>query len=644
MVSFYSIAFLIALLLTLLLTPLVIKFAHKIGATDAPEERKVHTSVMPRIGGLAVASSVAVTSLIVYSIFSESLPDLFDGSYKTLTVIVCFITLFVLGFWDDLKPLSPGIKFGVQLILATVIYFAGFKISNITNPLDTGVLEIGLFDLPITILWIVGITNAFNLIDGLDGLASGVAIIASISIFIITFMSGQIWASILSLIIAGALLGFLRYNFNPAKIFLGDSGSLFIGFSLALLSIQGTAKISTGFAVLLPILVLALPITDTLVSMIRRLISSFLNRDSAEPPQSILHRIHGMFTPDKLHIHHRLLSLGLSHRGAVLVLYMVSLFFAFSAFLFTQIDTIQKSLTISFALGLILVLFIKKLRYHEMAIFSNGLMMPLYEKWIQKKSRWISLADALFIVASFSLSYILVFLFNPEVVGRLDFGLTLLIVLSIQLAALWSTRLYHEKTNQLDIANTLHIFASLGSAVVLTGIVFLLMEFLPLLEATQFLIFDFYFLLTLLFGYRIGFQALRFWFNRDKKSGENILIYGAGEYGTMILQNILNTSDNQYKVVGFLDDDPGLEGKLIHGYPILGGHWVLQKTHQSVKIDTIYLCDENIRSENLKRLRLIALRQKITLKKINITLQEIENIDIEEGPVQIEYANSVSSV
>jgi len=644
MISLYTIAFLLPFLLSLLLTPLVIRFAIKIGATDAPGERKVHTSVMPRIGGLAIILSAAGAILALVTYFPELRANLFDGSYTTLIVIFCFIALFALGFRDDLKPLSPEVKFGVQFILAIIIYFAGFQISNITNLLGSGVLDIGIFDLPITVLWIVGITNAFNLIDGLDGLASGIAVIACISIFIITSLSGQFEAAVFSLIIAGSLVGFLRYNFNPAKIFLGDSGSLLIGFALALLSIQSTAKITTGFAVLLPILVLALPITDTLVSMIRRLIGSFLNRDPKAPSQSILRRLHGMFTPDKMHIHHKLLSLGFSHRRAVLVLYLVSMFFAFSAFLFTEIDSQQRSVTVALALGLILILFIKKLRYREMAIFKNGLMIPFSEKWILKQSQWICFADIFFIITSFSLSYTLVYLVNPGAVEQMNFGYTLVFVLPLQLLTLWITGFYRAKMDRIDIANVLQITTSIGTAVGLMGIVFLLMELLSLIGAVQFLIFDFYFLLTFLFGYRIAYQALKFLFNRDKKTGKNVLIYGAGEDGTLTLQKILNSSDNDLKIIGFLDDDPELEGKLIYGYPIFGGHWALSKTHKSQNIDSIYLCDEDIRCENLKRLRKTASQNNISIKKLNITLQEVVNTDDEEESIQFESEDSVSSM
>ena len=623
MVLQFVVSFLMPVFLTLIITPLVIKFAQKIGATDAPGERKVHTSVMPRIGGLGVFLSVFISIITLGFLF----PDLFSSVYedsKTASMLVfCFVSLFALGFWDDLKPLSPEVKFGVQFLLAAIIYFAGFKISNITNPLGAGMLDVGIIDFPLTILWIVGITNAFNLIDGLDGLASGVAVIASVSIFVVSAMEGQIVAAILALSLAGSLVGFLRYNFNPAKIFLGDSGSLIIGFALALLSIQSTAKITTGFALLFPILVLVLPITDTIISMMRRLIGSFLKRKSGGKSISLLRRLHGMFTPDKSHIHHRLLSLGLSHRNTVLVLYSVSAFFAFSAFLFTQINTVQRSFTIAITLAVILFVFIKKLRYHEIAIFNNGLMMPFYEKWVLKRSAFISLADILFITTAYTLSYALVHSVNPETTELMPFQSTLITILPVQLAIFWLTGLYREKINQFGIGNTLHVVRSVAYAIGASAFILLIVNVLPLLVAIQFLVLDFYFLLTLVLGFRMTYQALCFWFNRGKQTGENVLIYGANEDGTTLLHKIVNSPNYAVKVVGFLDDDPGLEGKLIYGYPILGGHWKLARMDPDKSIDSVYICDDGIKCENLKRLRETARKKGIAIKKMNVTLQNI---------------------
>ncbi len=634
MITTFIIAFLLPVLLSLLITPLVIRFAFRIGATDEPGDRKVHTRTMPRIGGLAIFLSSIVSVSVVYFLFPDLLTHLIENTRTAAVIGFCFVALFTLGFWDDLKPLSPEIKFGVQLLLAAIIYFAGFKISIITNPISMGVLNVEIIDFPLTILWIVGITNAFNLIDGLDGLTAGGGAIACLAIFTVSAISGHVVPALLSLIIAGSLIGFLRYNFNPAKIFLGDSGSLIIGFALALLSIQTTAKLTTGFALFFPILVLALPIADTLISMLRRLMGSFLQRNPEGKPQSLTRRLHGMFTPDKSHIHHRLLSMGLSHKGTVLVLYGVSILFAISALLYTQIDTVERLVALAIAVVVILFMGIKQLRYREMAIFNNGLMMPFYEKWILNRSALIRMADIMFITASYALSYALVRSINPVSVELLSFENTLAILLTVQFATLWISGLYREKMNQFGIGNVLNIIGSVFYSMIATAVVLSVTKVLPFTITVQFLILNFYFLLTFVLGFRMAYQALSFWFNRDKDSGENVLIYGAGENGTMLLHKIINSRKNEIKVVGFLDDDPNLEGKIIYGYPVLGGHWKLKKTDLSKKIDSVLLCDENIKSENLKRLREIALRQDITIKKLNVSFKDLNNSEnlVEAAP------------
>ncbi|MEX2574281.1 MAG: hypothetical protein WD317_08290 [Balneolaceae bacterium] len=621
MIAQLVISFVIPVVLSLMITPLVIRFANKIGAMDAPGARKVHTSVTPRLGGLAIFASIWLSALILLSIF----PGLFDGirddavpSYIVMTALVC---IFALGFIDDLRTLKPGIKFGVQFVIAALVYYAGFRISNVTNPLDGSVINVELLDFPLTLLWIVGITNAFNLIDGLDGLASGVAAIASASIFTVSIVAGEIWSAVLALILAGALTGFLRYNFNPAKIFLGDSGSLVIGFCLALMSMQSTTKLSTGFALLFPMLVLILPITDTLISMARRFFGSYLSEQTGEKNESLVHKLHGMFIPDKSHIHHQLLSLGLTHRNTVLLLYVVSAFFAAGAFAITQIDSIEKSVSMAVLFGFVLFTGIKKLRYHEIAIFNNGLMLPLYERWILNRTIFLRLIDFSFIAASYTLSYYLIQ--TNTGFEYANFDQSLILISTVQLSIFWFTGLYREKINPLGIGNVLNITASVAYAVAGAAVIVLVSGTFRGAVIIRFLIFDFYFLLTLTLGVRIAYQALVYWFNRDKKSGETVLIYGANENGTMILHKINNSSESKYKIVGFLDDDPELEGKLINGYPILGGHWKLSRTLLNKKVDSILICEQHIKPENFKRLKRIADEKGIKVKYLQIRLKNI---------------------
>lgn len=618
----YTVAFLLPLTLTLLITPWVIQFAHKIGAVDMPSERKVHTSIKPRLGGLAIFSSILISCVAIFYLF----PNLFEGVlyYKKEIFIIaaCTASIFLLGFWDDISPLNPSVKFLVQFIIASFIYFVGFKISNVTNPVAVGMLNVEMIDFPLTVLWIVGVTNAYNLIDGLDGLASGVAMIACLSIFTVSILASSFWVAILALIIAGTLAGFLRYNFNPAKIFLGDSGSLLIGFSLSILSIQSATKITTGFSLLFPMLVLILPITDTLISMIRRFIGSYLPGGYSEEKQSFARKIYKMFTPDRSHIHHQLLSLGLTHRSTVLLLYVVSAFFAVSAISFSQIANVEKSIVIALFMGFVFYQCIKNLRYYEIAILNNGLMMPIYERWILNRTIFLSLIDAGFIVLSYGLSYSLVQSINPDFVEPFGFQHMIMILLTAQLLAYWATGLYRENIQQMGIGNVLKITVSVAYAVLASFFVLLLIHPNPL-PLTQILIVNFYFLLTFTLGIRIAYQILRYLFERYKKTGEKVLIYGANDEGTMILHKINNSPGNSIRIAGFLDDDRELEGQFIYGYPILGGHWKLNKLLRKHNIDSIFICEQTLKPENYNRLQRIATINGVNLKKLDIRLENI---------------------
>ncbi|MFC1571499.1 glycosyltransferase family 4 protein [Candidatus Margulisiibacteriota bacterium] len=239
----YLLTFFLAVAVTYLLTPVVSNFACKIKAVDIPNDRKVHAFPIPRLGGLAIYAGFLVAVLVALAYANAS------GMKLNLQMIYGILlggTLLVLvGAVDDIRGLRPTTKFIWQIIATFIIIYFGVVISFVTNPFN-GVWSIGVFAIPLTILWVVGVTNAMNLIDGLDGLATGVTAISSMALFFVAIRTHQIGAAIIMLALVGVCLGFLRYNFYPAKIFLGDSGALFLGFILAASSIIGVLKNNTG--------------------------------------------------------------------------------------------------------------------------------------------------------------------------------------------------------------------------------------------------------------------------------------------------------------------------------------------------------------------------------------------------------------
>lgn len=303
----YLAVYLGSLLLALLATPAVIWLARRIGAVDRPGIRTVHKLPIPRIGGVAIF--VAAMALIVAVIFvNNNIGHAFREAWLQLvTLLGAAALIFAVGLVDDLKGLPARVKFLAELVAALALCLVGVRISDIAVT-DQWIVPLGEWGWLLTVLWIVGITNAVNLSDGLDGLAAGVSAIACGVIAIFALHSGQVIMGVLMLAMLGSLSGFLFFNFNPAKIFMGDCGSLFLGFTIAAASVMCTTKSAALVGLALPALALGVPIFDTLLSMLRR----FLERRS-------------LFAPDRSHFHHRLLDLGLQHRHAVMAIYLVTL-------------------------------------------------------------------------------------------------------------------------------------------------------------------------------------------------------------------------------------------------------------------------------------------------------------------------------
>jgi UDP-GlcNAc:undecaprenyl-phosphate GlcNAc-1-phosphate transferase len=307
-------SFIVAMAATWIITPGVIRLARWLGAIDLPGGRKTHSEPVPRIGGLAVFFGFVVGMAFAAYTTGNLLTVPNPGVYWRGLALAA-TGLFLVGVADDLWGLSFYWKFAGQIVAATYVWSVGFRIEILTD-FQGGVFELGVLSLPLTVLWIVGITNAVNLIDGLDGLAAGIALITTSAVATIAFASGRLGVTAASVVLAGSLVGFLRFNFNPARIFLGDSGSLFLGFVLAVTSVRGSQKGTTAVAILAPLLILGLPLLDTGLAVTRRLYR--LGRRGVRnggAPSYILRNINEVFLPDRGHIHHRLMDMGLSHRG-----------------------------------------------------------------------------------------------------------------------------------------------------------------------------------------------------------------------------------------------------------------------------------------------------------------------------------------
>lgn len=308
-----------ALGLSLALTPVVRGAALWAGVVDDPDERRVHAGRVPTLGGVAVALAL-IGGLWIFDWFSAGAASelLSNYGWRLRYFLIGGCIVLAGGIADDVRSLPPAAKLGLQVVAAVVAVSGGYGVSAITNPLTGGEITLGAVGGMLTVLWIVAVTNAFNLIDGLDGLAAGVALIAALSIIMIALVEGRPDAALLGSAFAGALLGFLRYNFHPASIFLGDSGSQLLGYTLSLLSIQGLQKGATTVVIIVPILALGLPLLDTAVAVLRRyLVAGFA----------------AVFRADREHIHHRLVAMGMTQRRAVLILYVVCSMFGAVAFL-----------------------------------------------------------------------------------------------------------------------------------------------------------------------------------------------------------------------------------------------------------------------------------------------------------------------
>ena len=346
----YPLLFLVALLATLLATPLAKCIAQHLGAIDKPDERRINKVPIPRMGGIgialglvaAVAVQVAGTKLLGWPTVFVPHMQLQGADYKLLTVAV--VIVFLTGAIDDVRNLKPRQKLLGQILAACVAAASGLVIGNVANPFTAELIPIGWLAYPITVVYLVAFTNVINLIDGLDGLAVGVSTISCVTILVVALLVSEPNVALIVAALAGACIGFMPYNLNPARIFMGDTGSLLLGYVLATVSVLGLFKFYAIVTFVVPVLALAVPLSDTLFAFCRRI-------------------LHGQspFHADRGHFHHKLMDLGLNQKQAVAILYAISATLGLAAVVLTTKGTIRIALLIlALLIGFVVCAFIRK--------------------------------------------------------------------------------------------------------------------------------------------------------------------------------------------------------------------------------------------------------------------------------------------
>src|SRR5262245_1029722 len=614
------------------LTPLVRYGARWIGAMDQPGGRKIHAVPIPRLGGVSIVVSGVLTCLIGWGLehVTGGIVRVDLGVWKPVCLGGALV--FLLGVWDDLRPVPAGMKFVVQGVAIGITIWCGITVKQ-ASLLGGGSISLGALALPLTFVWIMGITNAFNLIDGLDGLAAGLASIAAGSIAIIFFLRGDAQEMLL-IILLGALLGFLPYNFNPATIFLGDSGSLVVGYVLSVIAITGSQKGATTLAVMIPLLVFGLPILDTLLSMARRFVGGL--RVLRAHRASLIEQIRGvkrMFEADQRHIHHRLLALGFSHRNAVLVLYALALGLSFAALL-SVLAQYRNAGIILIAIGLAMYIGIRKLGYEELTFLRTGTLLRWYDSLTFNRRFFLGFLDMLLITAAYWGAFVLQYDLPWGTDIEAWYLETFPLVLAVQLASLYALGLYRGIWRAMAVGDLIRIATVVPLAVTISYIV--AMVSLPPMHTSRFFLLDALLLSALIGGVRSTYCVLDYMQQCAHLTGEATLIYGAGRGGQLVLRELMQNPDLGCRPTGFLDDDPRLQGRVVNGIPVLGSITGLRSIIEAQTISRLIVSSSKIKHNRLYQAISICQEWRIPLLQAHLKLEpiamELESVNDVQGP------------
>ena len=568
---------LIAAILCYRLTPLAGRLALRIGAVDHPGPRKIHQQAMPRLGGLAVVAAVAAVALGAWTLFPESLAALPQG--LLIGAALGLLPVLAVSIADDIKPRGVAIKLCGHVTGALIAVAFGVSLGDTVHIFGQPI-ALGAAAVPLSVLWIVGLTNAFNLVDGLDGLSAGLGLIATSSLAAVFVVVHQPEMAATALVLAGALCGFLPYNLYPARLFLGDAGASAIGFCLAAFALRGGSTLSAGMATLLPVFVLGLPIADTTISVVRRLITALGSHGPA-----------AVFTADGNHIHHRLLALGMNQARAVRMLYGVGVVLGGAGLLSLFMSARESALLV---LALLLAGFVGlgRLGYDEFAIIRRGVVLRFYDIPVLKRSTFIVFADVLMVAVSALLGVALkagVW----DLAGHRQAVLQLVVVFApVTVIMFWVTGLYRGMWRVANVEDFGRVCGGVVATTVVAAVGGTVLQAHTVPMATYVIVG--LLLLAMMNGSRASFIVLLAGTRRAAEAGVPVIIYGAGRGGVSAGRELLSNLSAGLRPVAFIDDDPRTWHRTINGLPVLGPIGALDAAIRRVAARAVVISTEKV--------------------------------------------------
>jgi UDP-GlcNAc:undecaprenyl-phosphate GlcNAc-1-phosphate transferase len=580
----YVVLFLFSFFLSLSITPLIIKLSHRYGFIAEPREDRWHKNPTALLGGIGIFVSFIISFLIFIPL-----------NKLTLGFLICSTAIFSLGLYDDLVELKPYTKFIVEVILAITVIFFGISIK---------IISYSIIAIPLTVFWIVGITNALNILDNMDGLSSGVSFISSSCIFIYALQNNLPLVALISSIIAGSTIGFLKFNFNPAKIFMGDCGSLFLGFTLSIVTIMGTWQEATNllFTSIVPLCVMVIPIFDTtLVTFQRKSNGKPISRGGRD------------------HSSHRLAFLGLSERKSVLILIGISLLFGSTGILLSRFDFFTTLMVFSILAVFLLFfgIFLGQVKVYgakaKGALKRRNLIISsviLYKKQILQV-----MIDLILISVAYFTAYLLRYegVLSEHNLSLIQTSLPMILLIKLTMFSIFG--LYREEWEYVGVSDVIQIFksASLGS-LLSVAILLILFRFEGYSRAV--LINDYILTLLLIGGVRILIRVFKEYFFGAADVGEKVLIIGAGDGGELLLREIRNNPKINYRPIGFVDDDLEKKGKVIHGIKVLGSREDIPRIVKTNGIKKAFISIRSLDEDQLRPIYEVCQSSNIECKRI----------------------------